>query len=263
MDTPSTTCPVCGGTGFQIVDAQDAKGRKIQKASKCNCSIRSAVDLLIEKARIPKRYEHCSFESYHAEFDGAHPSLREALRISTQFVSNYILNRENTGLLFTGGLGIGKTHLAVAILRALISEFRVPCRFYDYRELLTDIKNSYNPEVRETELGILGPVFDCEVLVIDELGAIRPSEWVFDTVSQLLNKRYNDKKTTIVTTNFPDEPAGSVGDAQFSKAARAAHRDTLGDRITDRMRSRLHEMCKTVNMNGNDFRMSVKRARFE
>ena len=53
---------------------------------------------------------------------------------------------------------------------------------------------------------ILRPIFDAEVLVLDELGAVRTTEWVFDTVNYILNSRYNENKTTIITTNFPDKP---------------------------------------------------------
>ena len=90
-------------------------------------------------------------------------------------------------------------------------------------------------------------------------GAQKPNEWVWDPVALILNARYNDKQTTIITTNYPDLPAG--GGAQ-SDVERAAREQTLGDRIGDRMRSRLAEMCVRVEMKGEDFRQSVKRARF-
>ena len=55
-----------------------------------------------------------------------------------------------------------------------------------------------------TEIEILRPVFEAEVLVLDELGASKPTEWVWDTVAHILNTRYNDKRTTIITTNYHD-----------------------------------------------------------
>ena len=72
--------------------------------------------------------------------------------------------------------------------------------YTDYRELLKEIQHSYNPQVLTTELDILRPVFEAEVLVLDELGASKPTEWVWDTVAHILNTRYNDKRTTIITT---------------------------------------------------------------
>ena len=110
-------------------------------------------------------------------------------------------------------------------------------------------------------------MFEAEVLALDELGAVRSTEWVFDTVNYVLNSRYNDNKTTIITTNFPDRPEqDKVEDdnpRSYSAADRAARRETLGDRIGERMRSRLHEMCKKVEIEGPDFRQHTKQAHFQ
>jgi len=162
------------------------------------------------------------------------------------------------GLLFTGSIGVGKTHLAVGVLQRLVLEYGVKGLFCDYRELLKSIQNSYNPQVQTTELELLKPVFAAEVLVLDDLGAQKPNEWVWDTVALILNTRYNNKQTTIITTNYPDLPAG--GGAK-TEAERAAREQTLGDRIGDRMRSRLAEMCMHVDMIGDDYRQLRKRAR--
>ena len=125
-----------------------------------------------------------------------------------RFVSEYPL--ENAGLLLTGPIGCGKTHLAVGIAKELIAQKSAACLFYDYRELLKQIQNSYNASVQATEMDVLRPVFEAEVLVLDELGAAKPTEWVWDTVSHILNTRYNDKRTTIITTNYKDlPPAGA------------------------------------------------------
>src|SRR5207302_9863762 len=152
-----------------------------------------------------------------------------------------------------GTIGVGKTHLAVGIIQELIRSKGVHCLFCDYRELLKQIQNSYNPSVQTTELEILRPVFEAEILALDELGAVKPTEWVWDTVSHILNSRYNNKRTTIITTNFSDQPAGAVAGPRG-----AAREETLGDRIGERMRSRLHEMCRVVQMDGSDFRQESK-----
>ena len=115
---------------------------------------------------------------------------------------------DSTGLLLIGSIGVGKTHLAVGIIKELVLSKGIACLFYDYRELLKQIQNSYNDSVKATELDVLRPVFETEVLVLDELGAVKPTEWVWDTVSLILNTRYNDNRTTIITTNFADVTAG-------------------------------------------------------
>jgi DNA replication protein DnaC len=160
-----------------------------------------------------------------------------------------------------GSIGTGKTHLAVGILKELIASRSCNCLFCDYRELLKQIQNSYNDSVQATELQVLGPVFEAEVLVLDELGAVKPSEWVWDTVSLILNTRYNDNRTTIITTNFADEPAAGVS-RTLSSARAATREESLGDRIGERMRSRLHEMCRIVKMEGPDFRQKFRSASF-
>ena len=114
----------------------------------------------------------------------------------------------------------------------------------------------YDPRVVGTFITHL-PEFEAEILALDELGAVKPTEWVWDTVSHILNSRYNNKRTTIITTNFSDQPAGAVAGPRG-----AAREETLGDRIGERMRSRLHEMCRVVQMEGSDFRQRVQSANF-
>jgi DNA replication protein DnaC len=139
----------------------------------------------------------------------------------------------------------------------LITEKGVHALFCDYRELLKRIQESYNPQVASTELQILTPIFEAEVLILDELGAQKPTDWVWDTVALILNTRYNDKRTTLITTNYPNAAA-----ALARSSDKVIREETLGDRIGERMRSRLAEMCVEVEMRGNDLRQSVKKARF-
>jgi DNA replication protein DnaC len=227
----------------------------------CECRTEQRISRLIQRAAIPARYEHCSLESYEANFPGADRSLAAAHFMARSFVDGYPATTTGRGLLLTGSIGVGKTHLAAGILQALIVEKSVHGLFCDYRELLKQIQHSYNPQVATTELEILRPVFEAEVLVLDELGAAKPTDWVWDTVALVLNTRYNDKRTTLITTNYADlPPAGSVNGA--GPAARAIREETLGDRIGERMRSRLAEMCVVVEMHGDDFRRTVRRARF-
>jgi DNA replication protein DnaC len=244
MSTQVATCPLCGGTGWK--PHQGSAGRRV---TRCDCTAGTRAARLLERARIPARYEHCELASFHTEIEGARRGLSPARLAAGRFVEEYPL--EATGLLLVGPVGVGKTHLAVGIIRELILSKGIGCLFYDYRELLKEIQNSYNASVQATEMSILQPVFDTEVLVLDELGAVKPTEWVWDTVSHILNTRYNDKRTTIITTNFPDAPAAGAARDLTSKAARE---ETLGDRIGERMRSRLHEMCRIVEMAGEDFR---------
>jgi DNA replication protein DnaC len=219
---------------------------------------------MLERARIPKRYEHCSLDNFESGFRGANKTLAAAHMRARKFVEGYPVETAGTGLLLTGSIGVGKTHLAVGILQSLVAERGAYGLFYDYRDLLKQVQNSYNQKVAATELEILQPVFKAEVLVLDELGAAKPSEWVWDTVAHILNTRYNDRRTTIITTNYANVgPLGVESGPGSNGSPRASMREeTLGDRIGERMRSRLQEMCVVVEMQGEDFRQKVKRASF-
>jgi DNA replication protein DnaC len=253
----SPECTLCGGSGWKTIADPARPGRSV--ATRCDCQIRLFGARLLEQSRIPKRYQHCDFDNF--EHFGSFASLEPAFIKSKGFAEQFPL--EKAGLLIIGPIGVGKTHLAVSIMKELISTKNVRCLFYDYRELLKEIQNSYNSSVQATEMEVLQPVFDTEVLVLDELGAVKPSEWVWDTVSHILNTRYNEEKTTIITTNFRNLPPGG-GETDrapgYGAAVRQSREETLGDRIGERMRSRLHEMCRIVQVDGEDFRMKVKSA---
>ena len=254
--SPITACPVCDGTGWKQVEVPG----KASRMTRCDCRISARNQQLLEKAGIPSRYKNCILANFNLEMHEISLSVRNAHRDAQRFVQEYPLEKQ--GMLLIGSIGVGKTHLAVGMIQALMQDKGVPCRFCDYRELLKEIQNSYNPAVQATELEILRPILEAEVLVLDELGAVKSSEWVWDTVSYILNSRYNEQKTTIITTNFPDGPSGKaekdisrLKKSREEEDARSASREeTLGDRITDRMRSRLHDMCRVRTMKGPDFR---------
>ena len=254
MNATAQTCPSCNDTGWKSI----GEGRE-RRVTRCDCQRQQHAQKLLERARIPQRYLHCELSNYDV-LPGAHErSQSKALVMAQSFAREY--PGDHAGLLLIGPIGVGKTHLAVGIAKELIVSKSVPCLFYDYRELLKEIQNSYNPSVATTEMQVLRPVFEAEVLVLDELGAVKPTEWVWDTVSLILNTRYNEKRTTIFTTNFADQPPRGDGDeSERSRAFRAAREETLGDRIGERMRSRLHEMCRVVKVEGEDFRTKFRNA---
>jgi DNA replication protein DnaC len=214
---------------------------------------------MIEQARIPQRYAHCTLDDFETQLPWSDRSQAEALVMARNFVRAYPLETGGNGLLLTGSIGVGKTHLAVGMLQALVAERGARGLFFDYRDLLKQVQNSYNRSVEVTELEVLQPVFNAEVLVLDELGASKPTDWVWDTVAHILNTRYNDRRTTIITTNYANLPPGG---SELNAPRAAVREETLGDRIGERMRSRLQEMCVVVEMRGEDFRQKVKRATF-
>lgn len=219
-------CPLCYGTGMEIVAG---KGARL-----CECRRQKSHSSQIEKAKIPRRYENCHFNNYRA----LNPSQERAYKFSSKLAMDY--PAVERGLLLMGSVGVGKTHLAISILKAL-TERGFSCRFYEFGALLKEIQNSYNPISQISELKVLQPIFDAEILVLDEIGASKPTDWVRDTMAHIINTRYNDKKLTVFTTNYLDE-------------RKAEREESLEDRIGVRLRSRLFEMCKTVQIEGYDFR---------
>jgi DNA replication protein DnaC len=249
----SILCPVCEDSGLRLIVQPDGE----RYAQPCECRLQVRASRLLKRAAIPRRYEHCTLDTFEPGYGQADQSLAAAYLMARQFVTGYPVTTEGRGLLLTGSVGVGKTHLAVGIVQALITEKGVHALFCDYRELLKRIQESYNPQVASTELQILTPIFEAEVLILDELGAQKPTDWVWDTVALILNTRYNDKRTTLITTNYPNAAA-----ALARSSDKVIREETLGDRIGERMRSRLAEMCVEVEMRGNDLRQSVKKARF-
>lgn len=238
MSASSTSCPLCGGTGWKSVERDG-----VRQVAPCECRSEAALARRVAAARIPPRYQHCDFASFGVNIypEAAYnASLLKARMDSESFARDFLPGVTERGLLFMGPSGVGKTHLAVAVLRLLL-EKGMECLFCDFRELLKTIQDSYNPVAQSTEMQVLTPVLETEVLLLDDLGASKPSDWVLDMVGHILNTRYNDKRVTLITTNYLD-------------ATEKPNDYKLSDRIGERMRSRLHEMCLPVVMNALDFR---------
>ena len=247
---PKTECPHCEGTGWKPIEADG-----VRRLIRCDCRGAARAGELIQQARIPKRYEHCAFENFDIWKDNQ--SLHWAKLNAEKFVEEY---PTDFGLLFLGPTGIGKTHLAVAVLRELMIRKGVECLFYDFRDLLKEIQDSYNPVSQTSELRILQPVLDVEVLLLDELAAANPSDWVKETLAYIINSRYNQKKVTLITTTLP------LGETASRREVRAPSGEALPEvertlsQLGTTLRSRLYEMCKLVEMNSDDYRKAIKQA---
>lgn len=234
----------------------------------CDCTQGDRTDRALTRARVPERYRHCDFENFETDNEienvsreqllAWNRSLAQAKLIVERFAQEFPLSSEY-GLLLMGPCGVGKTHLAVSALKQIILRGHSGL-FYDYRELLKEIQDSYNPESQSTEMSVLEPVLKTELLVLDDVGSSKPSPWALETVGHILNTRYNDKRVTLLTTNYLD------ADANFAspQAPRGAGmrvpsiEDTLTERVGQRIRSRLYEMCRTVEISAPDYRKEIR-----
>jgi len=262
-------CALCKGTGWKMVPRKD--GAAGQMAVACECGMEERAEKVMERARVPKRYEDCSFDNFETELeDGrnyttlATASLKLASLLTRTFVMEYPAG-SHAGLLIMGRSGVGKTHLAIAALKELVRRGHTGY-FCEYGALLREIQNSYRAENEMTELRILQPILSAEVLVIDDLGCIKPSDWVRDTIGYILNSRYveasqdlSHAKCTIITTNFPDESDEKQAQLPNGKFI-MTKKETLADRIGERMRSRLYEICRKITVEAPDFRKEVRQA---
>lgn len=240
-------CERCNDTGFEIVEKD---GRAFARACDCRRAASGETGGIESAFRIPPRYEHCRL----ASFEPGNASLRAALEKCIAYCSNYpFLNPEDEGLglLFTGDTGVGKTHLAVSVLRELAETKGVRGQFWDFNDLIRAIRDSYNAETKTTELGVLEPVVSTDLLVLDDLGAWKMTDWMNDTLFYVLNSRYMAKRATIITTNFQDADREAVLAADPMR-----RREFLVERIGQRLRSRLMEMCVVIPLNGPDHRRS-------
>jgi len=228
----SDECPKCYGAGLEVVPG---KGARI-----CVCRKRMSQHGQFESVRLPRRYDGFHFHNYKPQT----ASQEAAFKFSAALTMEY--PAVDRGLLLMGSVGVGKTHLAVSILKGL-TERGFSCLFYEFGSLLKEIQDSYNPQTHASQLGVLAPVLNAQILVLDELGASKPTDWVRDTMAHVINTRYNDKKLTIFTTNYLDD-------------RRNDREEVLEDRIGTRLRSRLYEMCKTVVIDGRDFRKTFDKS---
>ena len=285
-------CPMCGGTGWKTVErsgeketqsrgsrektGEGANASKRVWAVPCDCTGKDRTARILARARIPNRYEHCDFDNFDKDLYDALPdcfawnrSLEQAKMVTEAFARDYPAV-PGTGLLIMGPCGAGKTHLAVAALKQIVLRGYTGL-FYDYRELLKEIQGSYNAESQTSELGVLEPVLTADVLLLDDLGASKPSPWAMETVGHVLNSRYNEKRITLLTTNYLDTGPAAVPTPTSMPASRrtflpsgqavaGAREDNLTDRLGLRIRSRLYEMCRTVELFAPDYRREVRQA---
>ncbi len=218
---PEHACTRCNGSGWVPLAGDSLR------VEPCTCQGDLRRRTRISAANIPRRYYHCRIGTF---YDRSHAALMSARRKVQEFVDLWPVQRDGRGLLLMGGCGSGKTHLAVAALLEIIQAGKPGhLLFSNFQDLIQDIHASFGDDQVPTKSELMRPLVEADLLVLDELGSQKPSMFVHDILYYLINSRYNEERVTIFTTNYIDD---------------------LGERIGDRLRSRLYEMTEEVRLAG-------------
>ncbi|MDF1565690.1 MAG: ATP-binding protein [Deltaproteobacteria bacterium] len=250
---PEEICPVCEGSGRELFEREGATVVRT-----CACQAARVGQRLFEAARIPRILHDCGIEQAPLEANDrfflpqSNPQ-KKALEAVRHFVETYPEERgSRRGFLLMGKPGTGKSHLLAGALRELTLRHHIPCRYVEFFHLLSELKEGYSRG--KSELEIIAPLVDVEVLAVDELGKGRGSEWELYVMDEIISRRYNAGKATLFATNYTLDKRTTLetmGRYVKTGTARDAERltaETLEERVGVRIFSRLYEMCELVDM---------------
>jgi DNA replication protein DnaC len=225
-------CDACDDTGWRPIEENG-----VRRVVRCDCWLDGAGRTRIAHANIPKRYQHCTFQNFLAYND----SLARAVAYAQDVIKDFPARTSDRdqGLLLIGEPGVGKTHLAVAMLKQCIYRGGTGL-FHTTSDLMALLRSTYTGQETASESSVLRTVSTADVIVFDELGRERATEWRDEMLHLIVNARYSNRLLTIFTTNY------DIADDRDP--------DALQCRVGMRVFSRLHEMCELMHLDAADYR---------
>ncbi|WP_297888399.1 ATP-binding protein [Sulfurihydrogenibium sp.] len=224
-------CNICQDRGWVYKDGGVVK---------CECQYNLNNFQVNSSLNIPKKYFHASLDNF---LDAGIYSRKLILEKIKEYIYSDEID-EGRGFFFYGRNGVGKTHLAVAILKELYKLKGITGMFYDTRILLYDLKATFEGNSSTREL--LDSVVKAPILVLDDLGQERLSDWAKDILHYVIISRYNEKLPVIITSNISLEKENGKDITEDVESR-------FGKGIT----SRLMEMCYPIFVEGEDFRKAT------
>jgi DNA replication protein DnaC len=189
------------------------------------------VAVLRERSGLSKRMKGYTLGNFRPTVSNA--AGRARVKVD-EYLDAWEENREvGKGLYFCGGVGTGKTHLAVAVMNELIRKKRTPSLFVTVPELLDNLRETYNKPGRNLDEW-MDAVQNAEFLVLDDLGSERTTEWVRERIFVIVNHRYREALPTVFTSNIGPKD--------------------LAEQLGERTASRIIAMCDWIALEGDDYR---------
>jgi DNA replication protein DnaC len=216
---------VCDGSGWIEVDEMTARP--------CECRAMKAKRKQTRRlgTGIPKRFRGVGFDRQPiADMD---PALTREIRLFVRDIGTNL--DKGRGLWLFGDVGTGKTSLAMLVSKAALEAGR-SVAIYSMPRLLSDIKETYEDRSERSYMQLFERLVGVDLLHIDDLGAEKRTDWVLEQLYSIINERWQEQRSIIVTTNLIDV-------------------DDLREQIGPRTVSRLHEMCDLIPIMGRDRRM--------
>lgn len=241
------TCPHCGRQVAPMNITILGRNRTVQP--RCGCEWQAVkakiteaeekyrqdrVRQLFSVSRLGERFTECRFETFIVR-----PGTEIAFRMVRRYCEEFDSWKGVAPMLW-GPPGCGKSHLAAAVTHELIRRGKTVV-FQSVPELLARIRGTYGDDARESERDVMAALMDCDLLVLDDLGAERVTDWVQDTLFRLIDGRYRAAKSIMVTTNLEPRDLAAI----------------LGVRMADR----LIEMTIPIQMQATSYRQERARER--